>query len=143
MMQAQRIQNEGSPNKTMEENKEEKIASQLRSILRKLNMSSNDIEASAVTSSDGLIIASMLDDATDADRFGAMCASLLALSERAAIETSRGDLRLLLIEGTNGTMLIVQIGNKGVLALAAKPKANLGMIFHEARKTAKIILEII
>jgi len=118
-------------------------ASKLRSILRRLNMVSGDIEASAVTSSDGLIKASMLGDTIDPDRFGAMCATLLALSKRAVSETSRGELKLLLIEGTNGTMLIVQIGDKGVLALAARPKANLGMIFLEARKTASAISEII
>lgn len=122
---------------------EDLAASKLRSILRRLNMVSNDIEASAVTTSDGLIKASMLGDDIDPDRFGAMCATLLALSKRAANETARGELKLLLIEGTNGTMLIVQIGDKGVLALAARPKANLGMIFLEARKTAASISEII
>lgn len=121
---------------------EDQTSSKLRSILRRLNMVSNDIEASAVTSSDGLIKASMLGDEIDPDRFGAMCATLLALSKRAANETLRGELKLLLIEGTNGTMLIVQIGDKGVLALAARPKANLGMIFLEARKTAASISEI-
>ena len=121
---------------------ESQTSSKLRSILRRLNMVSNDIEASAVTSSDGLIKASMLGDKIDPDRFGAMCATLLALSKRAANETARGELKLLLIEGTNGTMLIVQIGDKGVLALAARPKANLGMIFLEARKTAASISEV-
>jgi len=110
--------------------------SKLRSILRRLNMVSDDIEASAVTSSDGLIKAAMLGDEIDPDRFGAMCATLLALSKRAAKETARGELKLLLIEGTQGTMLIVQIGDKGVLALAARPKSNLGMIFLEARRVA-------
>ena len=115
---------------------EDRNGSKLRSILRRLNMISEDIEASAVTSSDGLIKAAMLGDEIDPDRFGAMCATLLALSKRAAKETARGELKLLLIEGTQGTMLIVQISDKGVLALAARPKSNLGMIFLEARKVA-------
>lgn len=115
----------------------------LMSVLKMLNMTLEDIEASAVTSCDGLIIAEMLGDSIDHDRFGAMCATLLALSKRAATEASRGELKLLLIEGTSGTMLIVQIGIKGVLALSVKPKSNLGMIFHEARKTAKKISELL
>jgi len=138
-MQAE-VQQDNSNNITNQA--EDQVSSKLRSILRRLNMVSNDIEASAVTSSDGLIKASMLGDEIDPDRFGAMCATLLALSKRAANETSRGELKLLLIEGANGTMLIVQIGDKGVLALAARPKANLGMIFLEARKTAASISEI-
>ncbi|VAW52205.1 hypothetical protein MNBD_GAMMA06-230 [hydrothermal vent metagenome] len=116
---------------------------QLKSILSKLNMATGDIEASAVTTSDGLIKAAMLGDEIDPDRFGAMCATLLALSKRAADETGRGELKLLLIEGTKGTVLIVQIGVKGVLALAAKPKSNLGMIFLEARRTAEKISEFL
>ncbi len=122
---------------------EDENAKELKAILSKLNMATGDIEASAVTSSDGLIKASMLGDSIDPDRFGAMCATLLALSKRAASETGRGELKLLLIEGTQGTVLIVQIGIKGVLALAAKPKANLGMIFLEARRTAKKIAELL
>lgn len=117
--------------------------SKLRSILRKLNTVSDSIEASAVISGDGLVKASMLGDDIDPDRFGAMCATLLALAKRAATETARGDLKLVLIEGTQGTMLIVQIGEKGVLAIAAKAKSNLGMIFLEARKTAAEIALII
>jgi predicted regulator of Ras-like GTPase activity (Roadblock/LC7/MglB family) len=117
--------------------------SKLRSILRRLNTVSDSIEASAVISGDGLVKASMLGEDIDPDRFGAMCATLLALAKRAATETARGDLKLVLIEGTQGTMLIVQIGEKGVLAIAAKPKSNLGMIFLEARKTAAEIALII
>jgi len=114
----------------------------LKTILKELNMVSSDIEASAVISSDGLVKTAILGDTIDPGRFGAMCATLLALSKRAAMETARGDLRLVLIEGSNGTMLIVQIGDKGVLALAAKPKSNLGMIFLKAKNTAKLIEEI-
>lgn len=122
---------------------EELHISKLKSVLKELNMVSNDIEASAVISSDGLVKAAILGESIDPGRFGAMCATLLALSKRAAMETARGDLRLVLIEGTNGTMLIVQIGDKGVLALAAKPKSNLGMIFLKAKNAAKTISEII
>lgn len=117
--------------------------SKLKSILNELNTVSNDIEASAVISNDGLVKAAMLGESIDPDRFGAMCATLLALAKRAATETARGDLRLVLIEGTNGTMLIVQVGDKGVLALAAKPKSNLGMIFLKAKKTSQTLSEIL
>ncbi|WP_297392413.1 roadblock/LC7 domain-containing protein, partial [Acidiferrobacter sp.] len=61
-------------------------SSRLRSALRGLNALSADIEASAVISGDGLMLASMLDPHIDTDRYAAMCASLLALAERAAQE---------------------------------------------------------
>ncbi|MCP3687618.1 MAG: hypothetical protein GY784_04315 [Gammaproteobacteria bacterium] len=115
----------------------------LLGILKRLGSKSDLIEASAIITSDGLIKAELLGGEIEPDRFGAMCASLLSLSKRAAKDTARGDLRLVLIEGTSGSMLVVQIGQRGVLALATKPKAKLGMIFIEARKTAQEIAELL
>jgi predicted regulator of Ras-like GTPase activity (Roadblock/LC7/MglB family) len=118
-------------------------ASATRSILRALNGSSPDIEASATISRDGFIIGSVLGEDIDQDRFGAMCASLLALADRAAEEVSRGRLKQVLIEGDSGLMLLVQAGPDAVLALAAKPSLNLGRIFIEARKTAEALARLL
>lgn len=115
----------------------------LRPILRSFNGSSNEIEASAVITSDGFTLAWVLDEGVDPDRYGAMCASLLALSNRAAQEISRGALRQVMIEGDKGTMLLVYAGDDAVLALATKPSANLGMVFIEARKTAQKIKSVL
>lgn len=109
----------------------------LRPVLRTLNSVSQDIEASAVITSDGLTIAAVLDEGVDRDRFGAMCASLLALADRAAQEISRGQLKQVLVEGERGTMLLVHAGTDTVLAVASRPTQNLGMVFLEARRTAQ------
>lgn len=111
-------------------------ASAVRSVLRELNASSGDIEASAAITTDGFIIGSVLDKGVDEDRFAAMCASLLALAERAAEEISRGEMKQVMIEGSLGMMLLVHAGADAVLAVASKPTANLGMVFIEARKAA-------
>jgi hypothetical protein len=111
-------------------------ASRLRGLLRALHVAQPDIEASAVISSDGLIVASVLGPGIDADRYAAMCAALLALSERASKEAQRGDLQMVLVQGDQGAMLLVRAIDDQVLALAASPKANLGMVFNQARKTA-------
>lgn len=113
----------------------------LRTILRTLNTFSAEIEASATISTDGIMLASVLGPGTDGDRFGAMCASLLALAERAAHEIARGALKQVLVEGENGVMLLVNAGADAVLAVAARPTVNLGMVFIEARKTAARIDE--
>jgi hypothetical protein len=118
-------------------------ASAVRSVLRELNTSSNDIEASAAISTDGFIIGSVLDEGIDEDRFAAMCASLLALAERAAQEISRGDMKQVLIEGSTGLMLLVRASEDSVLAVAAKPTVNLGMVFIEARKSAAKIESVL
>lgn len=111
-------------------------ASGVRSILRRLNASSQDLQSSAAMTPDGFIIASVLSSQVDEDRFAAMSASLLALAERAAEEISRGQLKQLMIEGDWGVMLLVRAGKDAVLAVVAKPSINLGKIFLEARRTA-------
>jgi hypothetical protein len=114
--------------------------SALESVLRELNSSSSDIEASACISSDGFNIASVLGKGVDADRYGAMCASLLALANRAAQEVQRGSLKLVMVEGELGIMLLVQAGQDAILAVAAKPGRNLGMIFMNSKKYAQKVL---
>ena len=117
------------------------LATALKSILRELNASSPDIEASACISNDGINIAAVLGKDINADRYSAMCASLLALANRAAQEIQHGDLKLLLVEGKQGVMLLVQAGENSILAVAAKPSQNLGMIFMTAKKFAKQIID--
>jgi predicted regulator of Ras-like GTPase activity (Roadblock/LC7/MglB family) len=113
----------------------------LTSVLNELNASSSDIEASACISSDGFNLASALNKDVDPDRYSAMCASLLALANRAAQEVQRGNLKLVLVEGDQGVMLLVQAGQDSILTLAAKPSRNLGMIFMNAKKFALKIID--
>lgn len=115
----------------------------LRATLRTLNAFSADIEASAIISTDGIMLAAVLGEGTDSDRFGAMCASLLALADRAAQEVARGALKQVLVEGEKGVMLLVYAGRDAVLAVAARPTVNLGMVFIEARKTAIKLEEMV
>lgn len=125
-----------------EKTADEARASALRSVLRELNASSADIEASACISSDGYSLASVMGKGVDPDRFGAMCASLLALAHRAAQEIQRGQLKLVMVEGEQGVMLLVQAGPDTILAVASMPGKNLGMIFLEAKKVAQKLLDV-
>lgn len=119
------------------------LEDKLRPVLRNLNSVSAGIESSAVVTGDGLNLASELGNNVDPDRFSAMCASLLALADRTAREISRGELKQVLIEGDEGCMLAVHVGNNAVLAVATRSTINLGMVFLEARKTAAAIAELI
>ena len=110
--------------------------SKARGLLRALQASSDQIQASALVTHDGLTLASVLSSEVNADRFGAMCASLLALASRAAGEVDRGELRQVILDGEYGPLLLTRAGTTGVLAVAASPKANLGKVILDTRKTA-------
>lgn len=113
------------------------------SALQLLAHNSPEIEAAALVSHDGLIVASVMDDSVDVDRFGAMCASLLALAHRAASEVKRGELRQIILDGVLGPMLLTQAGQSGVVAVAALSDAKLGKLILDTRKTAKQIAQML
>jgi predicted regulator of Ras-like GTPase activity (Roadblock/LC7/MglB family) len=112
----------------------------LEHALKELNQRSGDmIEASTIVSNDGLIKAKAFQADIDPHRFGAICASLFSLAKRAAHDSLRGNLRLILIEGDLGTMIVIQLGSKAILAVASKPKAPIGRVLLEVRKTAESV----
>ncbi|MEK9951257.1 MAG: roadblock/LC7 domain-containing protein [Curvibacter sp.] len=114
----------------------EVLLSKARGMLRALQAASDKVQATALVSHDGLTLASVLSPEVNADRFGAMCASLLALATRAAGEVDRGELRQVILDGSQGPLLLTRAGHAGVLAVAAAPSANLGKVILDTRKTA-------
>ncbi|OYY73935.1 MAG: hypothetical protein B7Y40_07335 [Gammaproteobacteria bacterium 28-57-27] len=118
-------------------------ADMLTSILSELNGSSADIEASAIVSTDGLMMAALLPSSMDEDRVGAMSAALLSLGDRTAKELARGGLEQVLIKGDKGYILMTHAGEDAVLTVLAKPQAKLGLIFLDVKRAAESISKVI
>jgi predicted regulator of Ras-like GTPase activity (Roadblock/LC7/MglB family) len=97
--------------------------------LRDLQAGTPDIEASAVVSVDGLIMASSLPSGVDEDRISAMSAAMLSLGDRIASELSRGNLEQVYIRGSEGFIVLMAVGEDAVLTLLARKSAKLGLIF--------------
>jgi predicted regulator of Ras-like GTPase activity (Roadblock/LC7/MglB family) len=108
----------------------------LMTILQDLDASSADIQAAAVISADGLMMASMLPQGLDEDRVGAMGAALLSLGTRVARELDRGTPEQVLVKGELGYVLMVQAGPDAVLTVLASSSAKLGLVFLDARRAA-------
>lgn len=115
----------------------------LLTILGQLNSTSADIQASAVISTDGLMMAALLPQGLDQDRMGAMSAALLSLGARVARELDRGELEQVLVKGEHGYVLMVQGGEEAVLTVMASPVAKLGLIFLDAKRAATAIARVI
>ena len=111
----------------------------LTSILSELNGSSADIEASAVISTDGLMMAALLPAGMDEDRVGAMSAAMLSLGNRTAQELARGKLEQVLVKGDTGYVLMTHAGQEAVVSVLAKPNARLGLIFLDVKRAAEAI----
>jgi len=116
---------------------------QLVEELKKLQVSSPDIQASAIVSADGLIIASALPHNVEEDRVSAMSAAMLSLGERISLELKRGNLNQVYIRGDNGYVMLIAVGEDAVLTILAGVKAKLGLIFLDIKRTAEALEELI
>lgn len=111
--------------------------------LRAMQTAAPDIEASAVVSVDGLIMASALPVEVEEDRVSAMSAAMLSLGERIAGELGRGGLDQVYIRGDNGFIVLSAIGDEAVLTALARQKAKLGLIFLEMRRAAEVLTKLV
>ncbi len=111
--------------------------------LRELQMSTADIEASAVVSVDGLTIASALPAGVEEDRVSAMSAAMLSLGERIASELGRGALEEVYVKGQGGYVLLTAVGEEAVLTVLARAGAKLGLVFLEMRRAAEDLADIL
>lgn len=116
---------------------------QMTSRLRDLRASTPDIEASAVVSVDGLIIASDLPMDVEEDRVSAMSAAMISLGERIASELGRGTLDQVYIRGNNGYVILMAVGEEAVLTSLARSDARLGLVFLDMRRAAADLTRLI
>lgn len=115
----------------------------ITSILNDLNGTSADIEASAIISTDGLMMAAVLPQGLDEDRVGAMSAAMLSLGDRTAQELTRGGLEQVLVKGDKGYVLMTYAGHEAVVTVLAKPNAKLGLIFLDVKRAAESVAKLI
>jgi len=111
--------------------------------LREMQAASPEIEASAVVSVDGLIMASALPVEVEEDRVSAMSAAMLSLGERIAGELGRGGLEQVYIRGDNGYVILTSVGEEAVLTALARESAKLGLIFLEMRRAAEDLRRLV
>lgn len=112
-------------------------------VLKDLGSSTPGVEASAVVSLDGFIIASALPADTEEDRVAAMAAATLSLGERGAGELNRGNFEQLFIKGDNGYIVLLSIGAEAILIVLARADAKLGLIFLDTKRTAEKIEKLL
>ncbi len=116
---------------------------EIKTVLTDLNNGSVSIEASALISTDGLILASALPSVMDEDRVAAMVAAMLSLGDRTAAELACGQLEQVLVSGSHGHILIVHAGSDAVLCVIANKAVKLGLLFLNAKYTAQAVATLL
>ena len=115
----------------------------LNKVLRHLQTGSPDVEASALISDDGLMIASALPSDIDENRVAGMSATLLSLGVRAANELGRGGVNEVIVRGEHGYVVMLSAGRGVLLLTLANENAKLGMIFFDMREAIGQIAHIL
>jgi len=118
-------------------------AEQMVDRLRSMQAAAPDIEASAIVSVDGLIMASALQQGVEEDRVSAMSAAMLSLGERISGELGRGGLEQVYIKGNAGAIVLTSVGQEAVLTALARQEAKLGLIFLEMRRAAEDLVKLV
>ena len=113
--------------------------SELIELLRKMEAVNAEIQGSAIVSVQGLPICSVLARDVNDGIVSAMSAAILSVSERAVEELARGNLKRILIEGDEGTIILSKAGENAILATLTKADAALGMVFLNIESVSKKI----
>jgi predicted regulator of Ras-like GTPase activity (Roadblock/LC7/MglB family) len=111
--------------------------------LRDMQVSSPDIEASAVVSVDGLPIATALPREVEEDRVSAMSAAMLSLGERIASELGRGSLSEVQIKGEKGFVILQSLGTEAVLTVLAREGAKMGLVLLDMRRAVDDLTKLV
>lgn len=115
----------------------------LTRILKNLQSESPGVEACALISEDGLIIASVMPPDMDDTRVGGMTATLLNLGTRAAVELRRGDVHEVIVRGGDGYAVMVSAGRGVLMLVLANENTKLGLIFFDMREAIKNVNKIL
>jgi len=118
------------------------ISDTLESAIDDLRLRVPEVEAAAIVTADGLIVAASQSLGEDQMFLGGVMATALTAGERIAAELDRGSFENLFVKGETGYVLLTGIGEDKVLALMADGKVKLGMLFLEAKRLAQMLEEV-
>jgi predicted regulator of Ras-like GTPase activity (Roadblock/LC7/MglB family) len=116
---------------------------ELNRVLRKLQHDSPGVEASALISEDGLMIASALAAGMEEARVAGMTATLLNLGSRAAIELSRGGVQEVVVRGELGYAVLISAGRGALLLALTNESSKLGLVFFDMREAVRALAKVL
>ena len=111
--------------------------------LKALQASSQEVQAAALVSTDGLVIASVLPEGVEEDRVSAMSAAMLGLGERIANEFTLGAVEQVMVKGEQGYIILMAVGDDAVLTIWVNNLAKLGVVLLDMRRTADDLAKLV
>lgn len=109
-------------------------------LLHDLHRGSLEIEASALISNDGMMIASCLPESSNENYMSAMSAAILSLGDRMVDNLLGGVTDRVMVQSSIGYIIVTSISTDLLLTVIARPDAKLGMVFHDIKNVSRKIL---
>jgi hypothetical protein len=106
-------------------------------------MVSPDIIGSAMVSTDGFIIASLLPSEIDEELVCAMAAAQLGAGERIATELLGGAMEQTFVRGKQGYVILNAVGKDALLIVLTSPDAKLGLVFLDVKRKVTDLTKIL
>ncbi|NHI88411.1 MAG: hypothetical protein EAX87_02740 [Candidatus Thorarchaeota archaeon] len=113
-----------------------KLQETLSDLLKELS-SKSPILGAAIFSIEGLPFVSRFHGGTEEASIAAIVAAIHAAGDQTVKELRQGELKSIIIEGDLGTTLVISISADYLLTVTAPENAKLGLIFSDAKKTAR------
>ncbi len=102
-----------------------------------------DIEACAVISRDGLLMASDIPQGVQAETFAAMSATMLGAAETAVSELKKGIVERVIAESKETKIITMGAGPKALIVVMTNPTVGLGLVLVEMGRASEKIKELL
>jgi hypothetical protein len=113
---------------------------QLAGVLEQLAANAgSDVAGVAAVGMDGIVLVSRMSAEVNADRVGAVAATMMGVTRRVSGELRIGVPEETIIKSDNGLFMVLPAGDQSLLAINLREGANLGMVRLEARSAAQEI----
>lgn len=113
---------------------------QIAAILDQLRESAGtDVSGAVAVGMDGIVLVSRMGSDVNADRVGAVAATMIGVTRRVSGELRIGLPEEAIIKADNGLFMVLPAGEQSLLAVNLRQGANLGMVRLEARDAAQAI----
>lgn len=109
------------------------------------------VQGAVIVSIEGFVVAAFTPRDSDMDEEGptsspqvaAMAATLIALGERTLSRLAQGDMLRLLIEGSDGGMLVVPANQRASVAVMVGREAKMGLVLYALQQSSRKISTIL
>lgn len=116
---------------------------QLQQFVQDVKTTIPGVEAVAVISNEGLIIASALPPEYDEERVVAVTAAMLDLGQQATRELNRGPVEQVYVRSAEGYAVLHPAGSQAVITAFLSRDAKLGLVFLNLRRAADHIGQVL